>query len=315
MPQPPGAARPPKRILSVGECMVEMSHAGDGLWRQGFAGDTLNTAWYLRALLPEDWAVDYFTVLGTDPLSEAMVRFMRDAGIGTGCIPRHPDRVAGLYMISLKDGERSFTYWRDRSAARTLADDTTQLQAAVEGADLLYVSGITMAILNDDGRTTLLDRMAKSRAEGTRVAFDPNLRPKLWKDAASMCRVIEEAAARADIVLPSHDDEAAHFGDASLGETARRYAALGAGEVLVKNGGGAMALSLAGAAPVILPAPGMVTPLDTTGAGDSFNAGYLAARLTGCDPHQAMLRGHALAARVVRHFGALMPHDRLDTLR
>ena len=298
------------RFLAVGECMVEMSHAGEGLWRQGFAGDTLNTAWYMRAGLPADWAVEYFTVVGTDPLSEAMLGFMQGAGIGTGRIARHPDRAPGLYMISLENGERSFTYWRDNSAARTLAADPTRLGQALAGAAMIYVSGITMAVLEGEGRAVMLDQLGRARAAGSRVVFDPNLRPRLWRDAASMCAAIEATAALADIVLPSHDDEARHFGDASPEATARRYAALGAGEVLVKNGGGPMALALEGRAPEALPPLPAVTPVDTTGAGDSFNAGYLAARLAGSEPQAAARRGHELASRVVQHYGALMPMEK-----
>lgn len=289
--------------------MVELSQAGNGLLRQGFAGDTLNTAWYVRACLPAGWAVDYATLLGRDALSDQMAGFIAAAGIGTGRIGRHPDRVPGLYLIALREGERSFTYWRDRSAARCMAEDPAWLETACAGADVIYVSGISYAILPPEGRARLRDRLATARQNGQRVVFDPNIRPRLWSDAAVLRQEISAAAAVADIVLPSHDDEAQHFGDATPADTARRYRDLGAAEVLVKNGGGPMVACLAGGAPQDLPALPRVTPVDTTGAGDSFNGGYLAARLTGADIPDAARQGHAVAMRVVMHHGALMPQD------
>ena len=171
------------RIVSVGECMVELSGAGQGLWRQAFAGDTFNTAWYLRALMPADAQVAYLTCVGQDAISQAMVDFIAGAGIGTGCISRHPTRAPGLYMIDLKDGERSFTYWRDSSAARCLADDPDHLARCLLGADLVYFSGITLAILTPDRRRDLLAALA---ASGARVAFDSNMRLRLWSDADEM---------------------------------------------------------------------------------------------------------------------------------
>lgn len=297
-----------QRFVALGECMIELSQAGNGLLRQGFAGDTLNTAWYARALLPAAWAVDYATVLGHDPASDQMLAELAAVGIGTGRIARHPTRVPGLYLISLSEGgERSFTYWRDTSAARTLADDAGWLSQVCDGADAIYVSGITYAILLPEGRARLRARLAAARQNGQRVIFDPNLRPRLWPDAATMCHEITAAAAVADIVLPSHDDEAQHFGDASPRETALRYRDLGAAEVLVKNGGGPMVSCLAGHDPADLPPLPRVDPVDTTGAGDSFNGGYLAARLCGMPIPEAAQRGHAVAMRVVGHRGALMP--------
>lgn len=301
------------RFVSVGECMVELSQAGEGLLRQGFAGDTLNTAWYARALLPGDWTVDYATVVGADALSGRMVDFIAAAGIGTRSIGRHPDRAPGLYMITLTQGERSFTYWRDRSAARTLADDAGWLDRAFAGAGLIYVSGITLAILDPAARARLRDRLAAARRAGARVAFDPNLRPRLWSDPVTMRTEITAAAAISDIVLPSHDDEAQHFGDASPIATALRYRNLGVGEILVKNGGGGMVAVAEGGAPVDLPALPRVDPVDTTGAGDSFNGGYLAARLTGADCLAATRAGHDIALRVIGHHGALMPLSQIRT--
>ena len=294
------------RFVAIGECMVELSQAGNGLLQQGFAGDTLNTAWYARACLPGDWAVEYATLLGRDALSDRMMEFIAAAGIGTECIGRHPERVPGLYLISLRDGERSFTYWRDRSAARCMADDPAWLDDAMAGEDVIYVSGITFAILPPEGRVMLRDRLAQARARGARVVFDPNLRPRLWPDAATMCAETEATARVADILLPSHDDEASHFGDPDPVATARRYLALGASEVLVKNGGGPMVAALAGRPPQSLPPLPRVVPIDTTGAGDSFNGGYLAARLAGADPEQATRAGHDIAMRVIAHHGALL---------
>lgn len=286
--------------------MVELGQSDQpGLWRLGIAGDTLNTAWYLRRLLGADWQVDYLSRVGQGAFSQQMVDFLSAEGIGTAHVGRDPDREIGLYAISLTDGERSFAYWRDTSAARRLADDPAALDAALEGAALAYFSGITVAILPPEGRANLLAALSRAKAAGTRVVFDPNLRPRLWSDAAIMRQGISDAAAGADLVLPSFDDESSHFGDADPQATVARYLALGAGQVVVKNGGGPISFGGAGGSGTISDlAP--ETPVDSTAAGDSFNAGYLAASLSGADCAAAIAAGHDLSRKVIRHRGALV---------
>ncbi len=297
----------PPRILSIGEAMLELSSAGQGdLWRLGIAGDTLNTAWYLHRLLRDEARVEYFTRVGTGEFSQKMLDFLAAEGIGADHIPRDPAREIGLYAISLKDGERSFSYWRDTSAAKLLGDDPAALDRALAGARIAYFSGISVAILSDRGRANLRDALARARTQGTMVVFDPNLRPRLWPDAAAMLAGIETAASGADLVLPSFDDEATHFGDVDAAATIRRYLDLGAGHVVVKNGGGPMHFGGsqgAGDLPELTPD----TPVDTTAAGDSFNAGYLAAMLQGADCADAIRAGHRLSRQVIRHRGALVP--------
>lgn len=295
------------RILSIGEAMVEMSQADQpDLWRLGVAGDTLNTAWYLRGLLGTDWQIDYLTRVGTGEFSRQMLDFLDAEGICTTHIRHEAGREIGLYAISLNDGERSFAYWRDSSAARRLADDPADLAAALAGCRLAYLSGITLAILPEQGRANLLAALRDARAAGTTVVFDPNLRPRLWPDTRTMCAGVQAAAREADLILPSFDDEAAFFGDASPAATVARYLAAGAGQVVVKNGGAAMAFGgIEGDGMVADLAP--ETPLDTTAAGDSFNAGYLAAWLSGADCEAAIRAGHALSRHVIRHRGALVP--------
>lgn len=294
------------RILSIGECMVEMSQSPQaGLWQLGIAGDTMNTAWYLRRLLPEVWRVGYLTRVGTGAFSQQAVDFLTAEGIETDHVRRDPDREIGLYAITLKNGERSFSYWRGQSAARGLADDPAKLSAALAGTDILYLSGITLAILPDEGRAALLSALSQARAAGAQVIFDPNLRPRLWPDRSTMCRVVEAAAAISDLVLPSFDDEATYFGDADPQATLARYLACGAAEVIVKNGGAAVHFSGEDGAGIV---DGLAreVPVDTTSAGDSFNAGFLAARLDGAAPETAIRRAHELSRKVIRHRGALV---------
>lgn len=297
-------------IAAIGECMVELSPettTGDQpLFRQGFAGDTLNTAWYLRALMPDTCCVRYVTAVGQDEISRRMLAFIADSGIDTSAIAQLPGRTVGLYLISLTAGERSFTYWRSQSAARALADDPARLAKALAGCKLAYLSGITLAILGDEARTTLLEVLAQFRAAGGLVAFDSNIRPALWQDVAAMRTWISRGYAACDIAFPTFDDDAALFQDTSPEDCALRIAALGAFEVVVKCGT-APALLHADGRQSRIPPPDVVVPLDTTAAGDSFNAGWLAARLGGASASDAVLQGHALAARVIRHKGALMP--------
>lgn len=294
------------RFISIGECMVEMAPAQhSGQFSLGFAGDTFNTAWYVKALAPT-WLSRFVTRVGTDSVSDQMLAMMNDAGIDTSHILQSADRSVGLYLISLKDGERSFSYWRDRSAARQLADDPQALAAAVDDADVVYVTGITMAILDDMGRQAMLDMMTQVRAAGKTVVFDSNLRPRLWSSTKHMTDAIMQAAAVSDVVLPSFDDEVTFFGDADMFATRDRYLAVGATTVVVKNGEGDVCYAHNGeTGQVSLPAAPAV--VDTTSAGDSFNAGFMVELAQSGDMKTAILRGAAIARHVIGQKGALVP--------
>ena len=205
----------------------------------------------------------------------------------------------------MQNGERSFSYWRGQSAARTLAQSGDDISTALRGADIAYFSGITLAILSQHDRETLMTALEEFSTGGGEIVFDPNLRPKLWTDPQDMTQAIMDAARLSDIVLPSHEDEATWFGDQSPEDTARRYAQQGAGIVVVKNGPGEMIVhSDAG---LSRHQPEKVSAvIDTTAAGDSFNAGFLASYIAGEPLDQAIAAGARLAARVVTYRGALV---------
>lgn len=297
------------RVLAIGECMVEMAPRGDGAYTRNFAGDTFNTAWYLRRLLPEAWSVDYCSAVGEDRISDHMLAFMQQAGIGTDSVGRISGRTVGLYMIELDNGERSFSYWRGQSAAKLLARDRDVLSAALARTDVALFSGITLAILSEEDRRNLLDALAEARRRGTRVAFDPNMRLRLWPDVAVMCAAVAEAAEVADIVLPSFDEDGQYYGETSPLETIARYRSAGASTIVVKNGVGRIHAEGREEGVVTFDPQPAVAVVDTTAAGDSFNAGFLSARLSGASLGDAIGGGAQVAAQVIGKRGALVEID------
>lgn len=287
------------RILCIGEAMAEIRSEGAG-FAVGFAGDTFNTAVYCRRRL-RSGSVAYQTRVGNEPLSEGFLRLAGAEGLDLSAIGREAGHNLGIYSVQTDaKGERSFAYWRSDSAARRMFLTAADF-AALEGADLIYLSGITLAILDPAACEALLARLAELRAAGVRVAFDSNYRPRLWPDAETARQVIGRAWALADIALPSVDDEMALFGDA---DAASVLARLGPREGALKRGAeGPLALQPGVTAPAFAPAERVV---DTTAAGDSFNGGFLAALAEGADTVAAMVAGHALARQVVGLPGAIV---------
>lgn len=296
------------RVACIGECMVELTLPREGQPgdpRVGFAGDTANVAVYLKRTAPEI-EVAYVTALGTDPLSRQMTGFLASEGLDIGLIETREDRVPGLYAISVDaSGERSFTYWRESSAARTLfLPPAAVTPERLAGFDLVYLSGITLAIMAPEARAALAAFLPGYRAGGGQVAFDSNYRPRLWPDRATAQREIDAFWALTDIALPSVDDEMALTGADEAGVVAR-LAGLGVRRGALKRGpGGPRPLGPVGALPAFLPAARVV---DTTAAGDSFNGAYLATVLRGAAEAECLAAGHACAAQVIGYPGAIIP--------
>jgi len=174
-------------------------------------------------------------------------------------------------------------------------------------ARLIYFSGITLSLYSNNGLGRFLAILELARKNGVKVAFDGNFRPRGWKGDLSRTRtVFMEALKRVDVALPTYDDEAVLWGDPSPEATVERMQAFGIAEIVVKNGQNS-ALVAAGGRREFIPVPEVVVPVDTTAAGDSFNAGYLAARLSGQSPAAAVAAAHRLAAEKIQHRGAIMP--------
>jgi len=298
------------RVASIGECMLELSGAGSDpdLRRLGFGGDTLNTAVYLARL---GVTVDYVTALGDDPYSTRMIEAWRVEGIGVQQVQRIAGRLPGLYMIEVDDkGERRFFYWRQQAPAREIFgnEGTDALCSALLQCDWLYLSGISLSLYGEAGRDRLFDLLRQFRANGGKVAFDSNYRARGWPSVEVARREIRDQLALTDVVLSSLEDETSLDSVRSAEEACDLIHALGPRTVVIKQGGDGCVVSIEGRKSTV-PAVKVDRIVDATAAGDSFNAGFLAATLAGEDAIAAAKLGHRCAAIVIGYHGAIVPRD------
>lgn len=297
------------KVMTIGEVMVEFARGADGRYGLAFGGDTFNTAVYLARAGVE---TGYATALGDDPFSDRIVAAADGEGIDSSTMLRAPGRMPGLYVIDTDArGERNFSYWREAAPARDLFElpGWEKVAEALVEASVVYLSGVTLSLYSNVGLGRLLATLEFARERGSKIVFDGNFRPRGWgADLGRARAVFAEALKRTSIALPTYDDEATLWGDGSPAATAERIATFGVGEIVVKNGAsGALVRASDGSRLVPIPEP--IEPVDTTAAGDSFNAAYLAARIGGAAPEVAAEAGHALAGRVIQHRGAIMPRQ------
>lgn len=302
------------QIACIGEVMIELastSSANPEPKTLSYAGDTYNTAVTLTRL-----GIDcsYVTRLGDDLYSDAIVEHLEQERIDTSCVIRQTGRLPGLYMIhNDADGERHFFYWRDRAPARQLFQDpeeTARLEAALAGTDMIYLSGITLAIIGPKGRASLLALLERLKQTGTKVAFDSNYRPKLWKSPETARRAIKQFLGLTDIALLTLDDEDLLWGTSqdSLASLKRRYQKLGIGEFVLKRGPEDVII-IEGDREHRVAVPKVTHIVDTTAAGDTFNAGYLAARLQGQSSRSAAEQANRCAGLIIQYKGGVIDRE------
>lgn len=308
-----------KHVAIIGECMVELSGQLMGQMQQGFGGDTLNTAVYLKRVARTAAKVSYVTAMGQDSLSQAIVNCWQQAGIDCQFVLRDPNRNAGLYLIENDaNGERSFHYWRNQAAARYLLqhDDFPHVATALQDYDLIYLSGISLAILPTEDRQQLLALLQQAKAAGVTIAFDGNYRARLWQSAAEAQAIYQQLYQLADIGLLTFDDEAALWGDSNLDAAFSRLSEYQLGTLVLKVGGDGCyiehTVSTSQPQRQHIATEHIANVVDTTAAGDSFNAGFLAAWLQDHSLQQAANWGNRLAGQVIQQTGAIVPTTALD---
>ncbi len=300
-----------KKIAIIGECMLELSRrpaadSGENLMALSYGGDTLNTAVYLSRL---GISADYLTALGDDNMSSWMIEQWLKEGVGCGLVERYDNSSPGLYMIELDEhGERSFLYWRDQAPVRRLFDSDAKadkLYASIADYDWLYFSGITLALYDDQSRERMFSVIKRFRDKGGKVIFDGNYRPRLWRSVEQSKQAYQAVYELTDIALPTIDDEQVMFGETEKEEVVARLQSWGVKEIVLKMGEkGCLVVTDSGSE---LVESRRVKVVDTTSAGDSFNAGYLSVRINGGAATEAASAGHNLASVVIQHKGAIIP--------
>ncbi|PWI32432.1 ketodeoxygluconokinase [Vibrio albus] len=303
-------------VAIIGECMVELRKTESGV-EQGFGGDTLNTAIYLsRLTLGSGVHVCYVTGLGKDPFSKGMLKNWQDEQINTDMVYLSDDKLPGMYAIeTADDGERSFYYWRNDAAAKFWLKDFSPEALAKELAQhqLIYLSGISLAILPADSRQTLIDALTLCHNDGISIAFDNNFRPALWESKDEAQHWYKQTLSITDTAFLTFDDEQALWGDISEQDAITRTQALGVKEIVIKRGSDTCLIIHDNTTTEVAPAR-IDNVVDTTAAGDSFSAGYLAKRILGGSCEESGASGHKVAGTVIQHRGAIIPKDAMPNI-
>ena len=295
------------KIAIIGECMIELFDKGDGSYKKTFGGDTLNSAIYLSKC-SKNIDCFYISLLGDDPLSNEMIKAWENEGIKTNFVEKIPNSVPGMYMIQTdKKGERSFLYWRDNAPAKKLflTKNKKNLLNKLKGFDWIYLSGISLAILEDENTEILFELLKEFRQSGGKVAFDSNYRPKLWEDK-DVKATIQRAYENCDLALPSIDDEFLLWEDNCLESVKNRLISFACDEIVIKRGSGTCIVYKDGNT-FEYEVEKINKIVDTTAAGDSFNGAYLAKRLEGISIDKSIKLASKVAGQVIAQKGAIVP--------
>lgn len=286
-------------LLCLGEPLVELNQQADGRYLAGIGGDTSNCA---IAAARQSSQVAYLSRIGDDAFGRQLQACWASEGVDTSAVELVTGAQTGVYFVSHDESGHHFSYRRAGSAASQL-DETMLDRQAVQSADILHLSGISLGI-SDTAADASFAAIDAARQAGRTVSFDPNYRPALWPLARARA-LIHEAMSHCQIALPGLDDARLLTGLETPDEICDHYLKLGAMVVALTLGAAGVMVATTERRETI--AAHKVQPVDATGAGDCFDGAFLAQWNKSADAFAAARYANVAAALSTQGYGAVAP--------
>jgi len=298
-------------LACFGEPLMELTRVErDGeppSYRPGYGGDTSNCA---IAAARQGARTAYLSAVGDDSFGRELRALWRSEGVDDSAVWTDAAAPTGLYIITPSPAGRDFAYYRAGSAASRYrpSDLPLDLLARVR---IVQLSGISQAVGEGpcDAGFHLIEA---ARDAGCEVAYDTNLRLKLWSLERARA-VMHGAIERCTVALPSVDDSRVLTGLDEPDAIADAYLRRGPRIVALKLGAEGVLVATAGRRERL--APNRVEAIDATGAGDTFDGAFLARLAADDDPFEAARYANAAAALTTTGYGAVAPIPRADAVR
>ena len=282
-------------LVGIGECLAEFSFIGDGNYSLGYSGDVLNA---LAAAGRLGLSTGLITAIGDDPFLSGLVDILDEEHIDLSHAPILKGKPNGVYFVYVNEsGGPSFHFLRKDSAAREsfVCQPLSEIIDYVLSARALLFSSIPLAVMKE--REKIFEMLAAVKGK-TIIAFDLNVRRALWPDFQDLISMFSLLAPLVDVLFVTNEDDEILFGPRDMRDAMDDYKQRGFQQVIIRRGGDST-LAFADGESFQGPVPRVASIVDTTGAGDVFNAGYIAAMLRGHPAYECAALGNATAAASV----------------
>ena len=291
-------------VCSIGEAMIEISNIKNSLYNQSFAGDTLNFCNYLDK---KKLNAFFLSAIGKSEINQSLLNFVKSKKISTKYIKQINQFELGLYLIKNKDnGEKQFFYWRDESAAKHYFNniDFLNLYKELKNFDYIYFSGITLSIIHISKLNNFIKLFKQLKSKKIKIVFDFNIRPSRW-NKKNLNIFLDSVLKFVDICFLSGEDMNYWKNKnniKSYEQIVRKYKLKHS--IFRKNS--KFTYVFLNKTRYVFRNKLLEKVVDTSGAGDGFNAAYLSNFIVNNDPVLALKAGSSLGSKIVMKKGAIV---------
>ena len=291
-------------VCSIGEAMIEISNIKNSLYNQSFAGDTLNFCNYLDK---KKLNAFFLSAIGKSEINQSLLDFVKSKKISTKYIKKINQFEVGLYLIKNKDnGEKQFFYWRDESAAKQYFNniDFINLYKELKNFDYIYFSGITLSIIHISKLNNFIKLLKLLKRKKIKIVFDFNIRPSRW-NKKNLNIFLDSVLKFVDICFLSGEDMNNWKNKNNIKsheQIVRKYKIKHS--IFRKNA--KFTYVFLNKTRYVFKNKLLKRVVDTSGAGDGFNAAYLSNFIVNNDPVLALKAGSSLGSKIVMKKGAIV---------